>query len=139
MQLQDRSGIQCDLCASVHQQQFKYYSIDITECDYRQTSVHKSKNIILSYDACPLCYDKYCALVIKNYKPVSSGIVCDLTGKRLTGTFKSYYATIHKATVNIPAVTVDKKHLELSICAEAFEDIKSKIKTAQSSNWTTKQ
>lgn len=138
MQLSTRDGIKCDTCGATHKTQFTYYSVDISSVQHTQYGTAKSNDTILSYDLCPLCFSKYCELVKKHYKPVRTGIVCDLTGAYVKGMATTYYAVIAKIDVKVPTVSIDHRHLELNLCEQAYTEIKNKIDHMRStSEWTT--
>jgi len=111
MQLKEKDGILCDLCGTVYKSDFSYFSWDFKQVeviDNRRPSLNQLLRMqtVFSLDVCTLCWDKYKSKIIKNYattmskvRKVPIGIVCDLSGVKLLGTFSYYYIEVTKVGV----------------------------------------
>lgn len=105
MQLSDKSGIQCDRCGSIHCKMFVYYSFDFRKEEVYNNTIPRivfSSKPIHSMDICEKCFNNICDLVKKHYKTAKIGLICDLTGQKMVGTFTYYHVNIIKADVLIP-------------------------------------
>lgn len=106
MQLSDRSGIACDSCGTTYKEDFKYYSFDFRLCNVFNDK-RKAIDLLLreqpvnSLDICNKCFDKMRKQVVATYKPVRKGMVCDLTGKELSGTYDFYHCNITEVIVSL--------------------------------------
>lgn len=167
MQLKDKSGIACDKCGGTHQYDFKYYSFDIRQVDVYDNRKPPLEHILMdkpifSIDICTECFEKYKSDIIKNYSKIMSAqrkqridVTCELTGKKLIGTYTYYYVAVTMVNVissNQPQVcakcnvqAIDKKckkcggtelltksmvnatdrYVEFSICQESYETFKT--------------
>lgn len=106
MQTPDRSGIICDYCGMSHSNDFIYYSFD-----FRGASCHNNHkpslqllhnlDVIGSYDICPSCFSSISKIVVNNNKNPTNNFICEITGKKLSGTFDYYYCVITKVKVQI--------------------------------------
>lgn len=113
MQLKERDGIACDYCGTTYRNDFDYYSFD-----FHNVQVHEnirmpienilSTNIIFSVDVCTACFDQFRTRVVENYKKAMSHkrraqqpLVCDWTGRILTGTFEYYYCVVTSVSVRL--------------------------------------
>lgn len=106
MQLNDRSGISCDLCAIQYKTDFLYYSFDFILVDH-PTSLELilSSDIVFSIDVCTNCFDTIKKSVIKNYKiKMQKGNkvnVCELTGEVMKQPEEYYYCVVSQVNVKI--------------------------------------
>jgi len=137
MQLQSRNGISCDYCSTQYQKDFEYYSVDIRDAHTTQNrlatldSILRSK-VAFSFDLCTSCYDKLSQDVVKYYKPVPIGLVCNLTGTFLQGDFSYCYVDITKVIVKVPLsgkadITTSPRELEFTISETAGAEIVNKV------------
>tara|TARA_R110000868_G_scaffold150227_8_gene373271 strand:- start:87 stop:656 length:570 start_codon:yes stop_codon:yes gene_type:complete len=125
MQLKNRDGIACDQCGTTYKSDFLYYSFD-----FRLVPVHENRRqsldrifsipVIFSLDICTQCFDKIKNTVIANYgKNMTAdvrhrgkaqiGILCELSGEKMAGTFNFYHCNIIKVDVTMsgqPSVCV---------------------------------
>lgn len=130
MQLSDKSGIGCDLCASQHRLDFTYYNLDCRECPSSSTGVAEQlerafrRPICSSHDCCPTCYDALCESVLQNQ--AAAGVFrCELSGRILSGKFVYYYVIVTKVRVQSAGnnfnVTSDPRWLEFNIATSEHQ------------------
>ena len=117
MQLKDRDGIACDQCGTTYKTDFLYYSFDfriVPVNENRRPSLDRLLNtqVTFSLDICPQCFEKIKTTVIENYaknmnrdvryrgKPMT-GVVCELTGEKMVGTFNFYHCNVIKVDVKM--------------------------------------
>jgi hypothetical protein len=139
----DKKGIICDRCAMGVTAKFTYYSFDAQEVNVNNNSmvIAQATNPMTpgwSFDICQRCMEEIKAIIIKCYKPsriidnrsCPNGITCDLTGIRMNRDFVCYYIVVSIVNVDLNAKpstkVVDDKYLELWVCKEAFEQLRSK-------------
>jgi len=106
MQLKDKSGIACDKCGTSYQYDFKYYSFDLRQVDVYDNRKPPLEHIltyqpIFSLDICQNCFEKYKSIILDNYAKRMSpkvkkhiGTTCEITDKKLSGTYSYYYVTV---------------------------------------------
>lgn len=109
MQLADKSGISCDMCGMSCRTDFVYYSLD-----FKRVSVYggrlpdlnlmiRSKNTH-SLDVCSSCFDDLKNKVVRNYSNrMDKGriVLCELSGKTLTGNYEYHYCVVAEVNVRI--------------------------------------
>lgn len=155
MQLPTKDGIACDLCGLGCRHDFTYYSYD-----FRLVEVHANRGLplasifsqpfIFSLDVCPVCFDKHKQTAVANYAKIMSpkrraitGVLCDLTGRMMAGTFNYYHVAVTKVEVRAtkkPARTkTDERHVEFNITEEVYNELTDKAKTVRkvAGEWTT--
>lgn len=104
MLLKTKDGIACDLCCSIHKENFIYYSLEgiPVNVDTNTFLVAKqSKDIDL--DICEKCYNDTEQTVRKHLAaapPARGTIKCDLCPKIMTGKFTYHIILIHKVHVD---------------------------------------
>jgi hypothetical protein len=113
MQLKERDGIACDLCGTTYKTEFTYFS-----WDFRQVQVNENirppveqifnMHIVFSLDVCTACWERFKPKIIKHYSAVMSstrrmpiGIICELSGKKMVGTFMYYHIAVTKVSVSM--------------------------------------
>ena len=113
MQLKERDGIACDLCGTTYKTEFIYFS-----WDFRQAQVNEnirpsrdqifSMRVVFSLDVCTTCWEKFKPKIIQHYSTIMSptrrapmGITCELSGKKLLGTFMYYHIAATKVSVSM--------------------------------------
>jgi len=113
MQTSDRSGIACDHCGTIYENDFIYYSFD-----FHSASVENNRrpaidailrsSVTFSLDICEHCFSKLSQKVVDNYKKVMSkkrsvGVkqICEMTGNILAGTYCYYYIVVTRVNVKI--------------------------------------
>jgi hypothetical protein len=117
MQLKDRDGIACDQCGTTYKTDFLYYSFD-----FRLVPVHENRRAALqqllnqeatfSLDICTACFEKIKTKVVENYSKgmrgdvkhrgrPQVGVVCELSGEKLIGTFNYYHCNVVKVNVRM--------------------------------------
>ncbi len=111
MQLIDRSGIACDLCGIQHKTDFSYYSFDYRSVQLMNNQrmpidmiLHNS--ITSSMDICPKCFEDIKTRVVSNYAKTMGvkrvqQLVCEYTGKKITGTCEYYYCVVSKVDIKL--------------------------------------
>lgn len=111
MQLSDKSGIGCDHCGTIHNNDFTYYSFDfrlVSVFDNRRPPLDHiySDPVIFSLDICPACFASISAEVVKNYSKIMSpqrkvrvDTVCEMSGKSMVGTYNYYHVDVTKVVV----------------------------------------
>lgn len=132
-QLEDKSGIRCDLCACTYHQQFTYYSFDfrrlsgpVSFFDVRNCDVSKS------LDVCMKCFTGLTPDIIK-YGHLSMSDFCGLTGMKLSG--ERYYLIIDKVSVCVGSPPqVQFRFLECALSMAKFDDLCAGIKD---SDWSS--
>jgi hypothetical protein len=117
MQLSDRTGIACDNCATTYKDDFRYYSFDFREVTVGKF-IRPSLKQILSYtqyyslDICEMCFNKMmagiCDVYTSNMNPnvklrgkARQGILCEVSGKMMTGEFTYYHCNVIKVEVQM--------------------------------------
>ncbi len=147
MKLSSNDGIMCDLCGLGCRHEFTYYSYD-----FRDTEVHANRRqsldsirtslIISSLDVCSLCFAKHRELIITNYGKIVSptrrvlvGVMCDLSGKLMVGTYRFYYIDVTKVDVRgagkNASVTTDKRHVEIKASEDMYKQLIEKTGTVR--------
>ena len=137
MQLQSKNGISCDYCSTQYSKDFEYYSIDMRDMHTTQSRLAtldttlRSK-VTFSFDLCTSCYNKLSQDVVKYYKPIPVGLICNLTGIHLQGDFSYSYVDITKVTVKVPPsgkadITVFPRELEFTISETAATEMVNKV------------
>lgn len=106
MQLEDKTGIRCDGCGSIHRSVFTYYSLDFRSVSVianRRPALQQilSQDVKHSIDLCEGCYHGITEAVKRNYRPVTVGICCDLSGQHLLQTFDYYHCCVSKVAVDL--------------------------------------
>lgn len=114
MQTQDRAGIICDNCGIVNKSEFTYYSLDFKKVEVYGNNKPSLQQILTlessdSKDICTACYDNikkkiveiYTSQMSNKFKAPARYIVCELTGKKLDGTYNYYYCVVSHVKVNI--------------------------------------
>lgn len=106
MQLNDKSGIGCDLCGTAYQKDFSYYSTDAHAIDVynsRKPTLYDllHSKIVRSFDICPSCFDsKIKHKLVEAFKLATpTNVVCELSCRVLTGTYKYYYMVMTDVVV----------------------------------------
>ena len=134
MQLNDKSGIKCDLCGTDHKAKFTYYSIDIKHVNMVNNYASRSDMSgapIFSFDVCEGCFTGWAELIKKHYKAADKGLFCDLSGTQIPANGAFYYGDVTKVSVNISnkqsAVNTDSKHVELCISETVYNGLKDKL------------
>jgi hypothetical protein len=159
MRLPTNDGIACDKCSLQCRNDFTYYSLE-----FRQATVHQNHRPaldsvlctrpILEADFCPLCFGKISNTVIeinssKIILPVRRaipGIICELSGKAVQGTYKYMYVTaaqieVRNASGNKPQIRSTERLLEFVICEDIYQQQFAELvqKTQPKVNqWSTK-
>ena len=117
MQISDRTGIACDQCGTTYKTDFLYYSFDfriVSVQDNRRPSLDQLLNmrVIFSLDICSQCFEKIKTIVVQNYAKnmskdvrnrgkTQAGILCELTGEKVVGTFNFYHCNVIRVDVEI--------------------------------------
>jgi len=117
MQIKDRSGIACDQCGTTYKSDFLYYSFDFRLVPVYDNRVQSLKMIFRiqpasSLDICTQCFEDIKTKVICNYdksmnKNVANrgkprlGIICEMSGDKMVGTFKYYHCNVTKVDVRM--------------------------------------
>ena len=112
MLLPKRDGIICDMCSDISKDDFKYHSYD-----FRSVRVHDNRMDPIEFrnasdntlDVCENCHGKIKKLVMKFHKaspckPIRhyhTGITCDITGSRLSGSYSFKHCDIADVTVKM--------------------------------------
>lgn len=108
MQLNDKTGIACDLCSLQHKQDFSYYSFD-----YRLVEVFNNQRVALeqllyypitsSMDICPACFETIKAKIISNYQRLAPKkvVYCEVSGEILKNNYIYYYCVVSKVEVKM--------------------------------------
>jgi len=146
MLLNGKDGIKCDYCGSIHQTDFKYYSVDVSQCTINGGR-EQSKTSYSTYDWCERCMDHFAELIKKHYKPVNASqdrriTHCELSGQILTGTYIMYRMNIDAITVNLSRTKelgIDHSFVEILASDQAIKIFQDKKKQVEStSQWTAK-
>ncbi len=115
MQLPNKSGICCDSCGVTYQSDFMYYSFDfhyISVHDNRRPQLNNIMNfsVVSSFDICTACFEVIKKTIISNYANTMSSkrgvgppqfVVCEITGRKLVGTYDYYYCVVAKINVKM--------------------------------------
>jgi hypothetical protein len=117
MQLKDRDGIACDQCGTTYKTDFLYYSFDfrlVPVQENRKPSIQQVFNlqIVFSLDICTQCFEGIKQKVVENYAKTMTpnvklrgrtqvGVVCELTGEKLAGTFAYYHCNVVRVEVKM--------------------------------------
>ncbi len=144
MQLSDKSGIICDLCRTPFRDDFIYYSLDfrpVPISDNRKIPIDMIMQIsvMLSIDACTMCFDKIKNDVIINYSVVRSKAheavtICELSGTSFTGNYTYHYVVVTRAAVNVvsKSMNTDQRHVEFNISDDVYREfVRKATDTAQ--------
>lgn len=110
MQLKSKDGVACDHCGTTYRTDFQYYSFDfrlLTVTNNRRPSLSDifRSQITFSLDICTACFDTIKNKVIKHYENSMTSnikhrgkhanhVFCELTGKKLIGTFNYYHCNV---------------------------------------------
>lgn len=117
MQLSSKDGLSCDQCGTTYRTDFMYYSFDfrlLSVINNRHPSLDNifRSQVTFSLDICTACFEKIKDSIIKNYANTmtndvrkrgrnSPAIVCELTGKKLLGTYNYYHCNVIKVDVKM--------------------------------------
>ncbi len=139
MQLNDKSGIKCDLCGIEQRQPFTYYSIDfiaacLTPPMPPSLQLASTGKICSSLDCCTDCYHKLTELVKTHYHPLKDGFTCDLTGAKIIGKASYYYANCAMVQVAQSATEINDRILELTITLAAYRRLINTAKLNKENN-----
>ena len=133
MQLNDRSGIACDLCGGQYRQDFSYFSMDLRHVQVVDNVRPRElmQQPIISLDICPGCWESLSKRIVECYHPVVQGVVCDLTGRHLLGNYEYYEGKVTRAVVKFQGsranVTTEPNLVELALSPEAYEELKRRL------------
>ena len=109
MQLKDKDGIACDHCGTTYRTDFQYFSFDfrlLAVSNNRRPSLDNifRSQITFSLDICTACFEKIKDRVVEHYGNSMHGnskqigrvfpFFCELTGKKLAGTFNYYHCNV---------------------------------------------
>lgn len=141
MRLPTGDGIACDLCGLGCRHDFTYYSYDfklVEVYNNRRSDLDSiiSSPIIFSLDVCPTCFDTHKKATIANYAKIMSpqrrvviGVMCDLSGKLMVGTYNYYYVSVTKVEVRgaqkAATIKTDERHVELNVTEEIYKGLTS--------------
>lgn len=155
MQLETRDGIMCDVCGLGCRHDFTYYSYDFRYVEVLGNvrpplEAIVSTPVIFSIDVCPVCFDKHKKLIIVNFAKIQSaqrrtvvGVLCDLTGKLMVGTYNFYHVAVTKvdvrATQKPPTVKTDVRHVEMNITEDMYKQLTTNAGTVRkvAGEWST--
>lgn len=115
MQLNDRSGICCDSCGITYRTDFSYYSFDfhavaVNNNQRSPIDIIIRSQIVFSVDICTNCFEAIKKSIVDNYNKVmapkratkpSAIVTCEMTGKKLFGTYEYYYCVVSKADIKM--------------------------------------
>ncbi len=155
MQLGTKDGIMCDVCGLGCRHDFTYYSYD-----FRPVEVHNNTRppldsilqfpVVFSLDVCTACFDKHKKSVIANFAKIQSpkrrvvvGVMCDLSGKLLVGTYNFYHVSVTKADVRAAqkaaTVITDARHVEMNITDDMYRQLTANAGTVRkvAGEWST--
>lgn len=145
MFLHDHSGIACDLCGGQHRHDFFYFSLDL-RCVQVVDNVRPRElpqQPIMSLDVCPSCWEAMSRRIVECYRPVTQGVVCDLTGRHLLGNYEYYDGKVTKAVVKFQGpkanVNTEPNLVELAVSPEAYEELKRRLVETRkaASSWSS--
>lgn len=141
MKLPTHDGIACDLCGLACRHDFTYYSYDfrfVEVFNNRRADLESiiSSPTIFSLDVCSACFDAHKKTTIANYSKIMSpnrrvviGVMCDLSGKMMVGTYNYYHVSVTKVEVRgaqkAAAIKTDERHLELNVTEEIYKGLTS--------------
>lgn len=117
MQLSDRTGIACDKCGTTYKKDFRYYSYDFRQVTVGQFIRPSLKQIFdynqyHSLDICEMCFNKMMTGICNTYSAnmntnvkmrgkVRQGILCEMSGKMMTGDFTYYHCNVIQVEVKM--------------------------------------
>lgn len=107
MLLASRDGYSCDQCGMTHRKDFSYYSFDfhfVSVCENRRPALNTVLAVpaTFSADICPACFLKTRTALLEQHRKMPKltvGLVCELSGKIMAGTFDYYYVDVAKVDV----------------------------------------
>ena len=109
MQLKSKDGVACDYCGTTYRTDFQYFSFDfrlLTVSNDRRPSLSDifRSQITFSLDICTGCFDGIKNKIVQHYANSMHSdnkkigrifpFFCELTGKKLTGTFNYYHCNV---------------------------------------------
>jgi hypothetical protein len=110
----DRTGIICDNCGLALRSEFSYYSFDFKKVEVYNNSRPSLQHILSldnnnSKDICSICFAAIRKTIIQNYssqmgpkhRPPAAHTTCEMTGKKMTGSYEYYYCVVSFVKVNI--------------------------------------
>ena len=78
MLLPDKSGIECDLCGTVHKSQFVYYSydchkvsVDLSKMETKREKATDVDGSVIGFDICENCHKAHLDKMLERQKWVS--------------------------------------------------------------------
>jgi len=125
MFLPSKDGIICDFCATIHKDEFVYYSVTSTKLKLMsniRSGVQKGK---LDADMCSNCYEQLLERVNKLLGPYKRGsIKGDLSKNYKSGTFEYHLVLFDKVNANKKSedISVDKRVMDLNLF-EAYDEL----------------
>ena len=123
-------GIRCDRCGSEHYDKFTYYSIDCCKVQVSNNIIpQQSENLKpdIDFDICDQCLAHFKNQIIKHSRYLRLGIVCDLCGIKMAGTYIYYFARVAKVIVHAGNDNIVDHHFsELNLCVSEVESLKAK-------------
>lgn len=144
MLLNEKDGINCDICHTTYKKNFTYYSYDFKERKVFSNIMEqmpKNTPTNLSLDVCESCNEKIKQVIIKHYKPspclptrnYHKGIFCDLSSTNMNGT----YTLIHCDVSKVEVLISDTSHTCLG-CGVDIKNIKEPCPKCQSGEFAKK-
>ena len=112
MLLSTRDGIRCDRCGGTHKDDFTYYSFDfklLQIVNNRLPQLDYSDRFVFSLDICIGCYAELMEILKQKYKPYSmlpdrsvpGGIICELSGTMMKGTYDLFHCIVSEIKVSV--------------------------------------
>jgi hypothetical protein len=104
MQLDDKTGISCDLCGSAHREDFDYHSFDarkIVVYNNLKPSLNEMINskVADSFDVCADCMEKLSFKIVANNTPPNNS--CEVSSKNFYGSYVFYYVVVSNVSVKM--------------------------------------
>lgn len=135
MQHHSKQGVYCDFCHILYKEDFDYHSLDvkkITVYNNIRPSLGEMLNtkVVDSFDVCTECMEDLRFKVVDNYsKLYKSGVFCEVSGEKLSGSYRFFYVVAVDVSVNMskqPFVCVKcgKKSFNNSQCSCGCDDFR---------------
>lgn len=144
MMLSDKLGISCDICRTAFRYEFVYYSIDFNRVKVQNnTRPAEDHKIDLSVDVCEACWVPIAETIVRCYRAVYQGIVCDLSGILMFGNFEYFSGRVDKVLVKTVgkamSTLVDEKFVEISVSPMVFAAFRDKVAESRKvvSEWSS--
>lgn len=131
MQLANKKGIRCDLCALPCQEQFEYYSLESKRLNVLG-AMSNTFPADFNKDMCKACYDKLLERVKQFLSAIKRlSVKCDLCPKYYSGQFtytKLLFSLVNVDIAREKPVQIDRNVMDLSIGQCCLKELEAQVK-----------